>query len=74
MTPKTQWITGNTAGYYLNTDEHKLRQFRSDQKNESTFRESKTSTPTHRMYEYKIGVLKEYFKTDEEVPERLVRD
>ena len=73
MTKTNQWITGNTAGYYLSVDEHDLKQFRKDPKNKDTFRESKTSTPTHRMYEYKVDVLKEYFKTWGKVPDRLVR-
>ena len=73
MTKTNQWITGNTAGYYLSVDEHELKQFRKDPKNKDAFRESKTSTLKHRMYEYKVGVLKEYFKTWGKVPDRLVR-
>ena len=73
MTKTNQWITGNTAGYYLSVNEHDLKQFRKDPKNKADFRESKTSTPTHRMHEFKISAIKEYFKTEKEVPDRLVR-
>ena len=70
---KRQWITGNTAGFYLNTNENELKRFRMDPKNKDDFRESKTSTPTHRMYEYKASKIKTYFKTENEVPDHLVR-
>ena len=73
MAKTKQWITGNTAGYNLDTDEHDLKQFRKDPKNKSTFRESKTSTPTHRMYEYKISKLKTYFEAVGEVPDHLIK-
>ena len=73
MTKTNQWITGNTAGFYLNTNENRLRSFRKDPKNKGEFRESKTSTHTHRMYEYNVNQLKSHFKTGEEVPDRLVR-
>ena len=69
---KRQWITGNTAGFYLSTNEYELKRFKKDPKNKVDFRESKTSTPAHRMYEYKVGKLKTYFKTEDEVPDRLV--
>ena len=70
---KRQWITGNTAGFYLNTNENELKRFRKDPKNKDNFRESKTSTPTHRMYEYKVAAVKEYFEKESGVPDRLVR-
>ena len=73
MEKKNQWITGNTAGYYMGVNEHDLKQFRKDSKNKTAFRESKTSTTIHRMYEYKINILKEYFKTEKEIPDRLIR-
>ena len=70
---KRQWITGNTAGFYLNANENELKRFRMDPKNKDDFRESKTSTPSHRMYEYKAVNLKTYFKTENEVPDHLIR-
>ena len=72
--PKRQWITGNTAGFYLNVNEYDLRRFRKDPENKDNFRESKTSTPSHTMYEYKIDKIKKYLKTEGIVPDHLVRE
>ena len=70
---KRRWTTGNTAGFYLSTNEYELKRFRKDPKNKDDFRESKTSTPAHRMYEYKAVKLKTYLKTKGEAPDHLVR-
>lgn len=70
---KRQWITGNTAGFHLSTNEYELKSFRMDPKNKDNFRESKTSTPAHRMYEYKMCGVKTYLKIEGGVPNHLIR-